>query len=134
MQQQLLGYNDVTTNLSFEVIESKPVELRRTTRIKDYSGKLLTEEDVQMPLGPVHAAREVLGLSRQTTPNQILTLRGSNARYDKVSIFGLRPVEIAELFPRIGEYFRWFEIDDEPMSYTDIKAGLKEDILTGKAI
>lgn len=129
MQQQLLGYNDVTTNLTFEVIESKPVELRRTTRIKDYSGKLLTEEDVQMPLGPVHAAREVLGLSRQTTPNQILTLRGSNARYDKVSIFGLRPVELIELFPRIGEYFRWFEIDDEPMSYTDIKAGLREDIL-----
>ena len=129
MQQQLLGYNDVTTNLTFEVIESKPVELRRTTRIKDYSGKLLREEDVQMPLGPVHAAREVLGLSRQTTPNQILTLRGSNARYDKVSIFGLRPVELVQLFPRIGEYFRWFEIDDEPMSYTDIKAGLREDIL-----
>ncbi|KAL7491681.1 hypothetical protein ACHAWT_001617, partial [Skeletonema menzelii] len=129
MQQQILGYNDVTHNLTFEVIESKPTELRKTTRIKDFSGKLLSDDDVTMPLGSVWSIREKLKLSRKMSKNQELTLRGSNASYDKVSIFGLRPVELVQLFPRVGEYFRWFKIEDKILSDSEIQEGLSEDVL-----
>ncbi len=81
-----------------------------------------------MPLGPAWSIRKKLGLSRQMTKNQVLTLRGSNASYDKVSMFGLRPVELLELFPRVGDYYRWFKIDEKVLSEDEIKEGLNEDV------
>jgi hypothetical protein len=129
MQQQLLGYNDVTTNLTFEVIESKPLELRSSTKITNRKGKLLDSSDVTMCLSDAWAMRDRYCPNRKMSRNQELTLRGSNAAYDKVSIFGLRPVELVELFPRIGEYYRWFMISKEVLDSEKIKAGLNDDII-----
>lgn len=128
MQQQLLGYNDVTTNINFEIIESKPLEQRTSTKISDYKGRLLRPTDITMSLSEAWAMREA-SCERKMTKNQVLTLRGQNAKYDKVSLFGLRPVELLELFPRIGEYFRWFVIDDKPLSAEEIKNGLNNNVL-----
>ena len=128
MQQQLLGYNDVTTNINFEVIQSKPLEHRTSTKLSLHKGRLVTPTDVTMALSDAHAMREA-SCARKMTANQVLTLRGTNAKYDKVSIFGLRPVELLQLFPCIGEYFRWFAIDKKVMTAEDIKKGLDNNVL-----
>ena len=133
MQQQLLGYNDVTTNIKFEHIESKPLEHRTSTKLTDKDGNLKDPSDVTMSLNGLFTVREEV-CKRKMTINQVLTLRSSNRNFDKVSIFGLRPVELLELFPRIGEYFRWFVIDDEEMSTHDIRIGLNDDITKCKWI
>ena len=119
----------MTTNLDFEVIQSKPIEMRTSTRIQDRSGKLLKQSDVTMSLSEAWSMRESTLTTRKMTKNQVLTLRGTNARYDKVSLFGLRPVELLELFPRIGNYYEWFKIEKRILGADKIKAGLNDDIL-----
>ena len=33
--------------------------------------------------------------------------------YDKISLFGLRPVELLALVPSVDGYYRWFTFGDE---------------------
>ena len=65
------------------------------------------------------------------TPEQDL-LYGNNIKggaYDKLTQFGLRPVELIQLFPMVGPYFRWFEIEDQPMDPSEIERCLDIDIV-----
>ena len=59
-------------------------------------------------------------------------LCGNNIKggaYDKLTQFGLCPVELMQLFPRVGSYFCWFEIEDEPMDSSEIEQHLDIDIV-----
>ena len=52
-----------------------------------------------------------------------------STKYDKATEFGLRPVELLELFPSLGDYFRWFKIENGPMNLDGVGKGLKNDII-----
>ena len=68
---------------------------------------------------------------RQFTKNQKLLYRSgssSSASYDKVTLFGLRPVELLQLFPRLGEYYEWFECSKKVMESSEITKGLCNDV------
>jgi hypothetical protein len=45
-----------------------------------------------------------------------------------VTQFGLRPVELLELFSTLGNYFRWFHIDAAPLQVTDMQNLLSAEI------
>jgi hypothetical protein len=68
---------------------------------------------------------------RQLTSSQRL-LYCNNGRktmgYDMVTQFGLRPVELLELFSTFGDYFRWFHIDAAPLQVTNMENLLSAEI------
>jgi hypothetical protein len=47
---------------------------------------------------------------------------------DMVTQFGVRPVELLELFSTIGNYFRWFHIDAAPLKVTNMENLLSAEI------
>ena len=65
---------------------------------------------------------------RFVTGGQMLLYRG-NAKYDIVTMFSFRPVELLELCPNIRNYFRWFTIDNKAQSVQKIESELKNDVI-----
>ena len=139
IQQHLLGYPEVMTTLKFIRICTKPFELRSTTKIKlNSNGDLVRPEshvvsDTHSTISPAQSARQRLEFpqNRLMTPSQELLYRNSSeksASYDQVTQFGLRPVELLELFPKLGLYYRWFELDKQCMEADEIFDLLNEDI------
>merc|ERR1712086_725141 len=124
MQQQLLGYPEVMTNLRFVRIQTKPFEQRSTTSVKlqrDGSVKRPTgnEVDSEATTSPSEKARrrkrEEGVFDRFLTPSQMLLYRG-RVQYDEVTQFSLRPVELLELCPKLCNYFRWFVITEKKVT------------------
>ena len=119
MLQQIVGAAEVMHNFRFVRISTKPFEFRSTTPLKlDNNGNLEWPEniDVTSPRSVSEFARTVLKLKRQMTSSQKTVYRhngrGSSTKFDKVTECSLRPVELLELFPNLGTYFRWFHIDN----------------------
>ena len=140
-QHQILGYNDVFTNLRFVEISTRPFEHRSTTKIKlNRKGNLhrpdMTDdsEDVHQSNSEVEFVRRrkfTPASHRLFTANQTLLHHGNVAHsssFDHVTQFSLRPPEILELFAKLGAYFRWFEIG-EVMSLDAIEEGLKTNVV-----
>lgn len=145
IQQQLLGYSDVHTTHRFEVICTKPLEFRPTTKLSlDRRGKLRRSDRRG---NEDEAARDVVSGStdacmvrdivfsrhphRRMTRSQRLTLKSDTdeaARYDHISLYGLRPVELMGLIRQLGHYYRWFVVEDKVMAPDDISVGLKVDV------
>jgi len=125
-QHQLLGINDVFTTMKFVSIPSKPLEQRSTTKIQlDKEGNLRRPDlcdkasDVTSSISDVYAVRKKhLPSNRHLSRNQniILSAKAMDSKsYCKISLFGVRPVELMELFPKIGDYYR-------SVSYTHLRA------------
>ena len=138
MLHQLLGHCDVHTTLTFEPIETRPFEYRARNRIKlDQKGNLMANGkrrtdaiDVASIVTESCSLREkVLPASRHFSDTQRLTLQDtSSGFYDKVTGFGIRPVELVELCSRLREYYEWFHVSDKVMEGKDISRGLKLDV------
>ena len=140
IQHTILGYPEVLHTMEFVEINSLPFELRPTTKISlDKQGYLRrpagAQPDAQDSDGEVCVMRRhVFGSDswRNMSQNQILTFNNGGRcltrNYDKVSLFGLRPVELMKLFPVLPQYYRWFKIEDAVLSRVDILDGLNQDI------
>ena len=140
MLHQLLGLCDVHTTLVFDPIETRPFEYRATTSIKlDRNGNIATRgkrrpdaDDVASTVTESCSLRDtLLPANRHFSANQRLLLQPAckgSASYDKITLFGLRPVELVELVPRVREYYQWFHVTDKIMKGKDISKGLKSDI------
>ena len=136
IQQQILGYPEVMTTLVYTRISTKPFELRNATKIK-----LNNQGHVELPEvsdfhergSPSQKARERMNedgleMNRFLTESQEILFRNKNSSYDKITEFSLRPVELMELFAKVGQYFRWFNVDSDSEIVGDIYAGLSVDI------
>jgi hypothetical protein len=138
MQQKLLGQNEVMTTLAFVHINTMPFEQRQTTVVKlDSKGALRrpheSNNDVQSSVSTSELIRQRKNFpeERQLTSSQRLLYRNNGAKtigYDMVTQFGLRPVELLELFSTLGNYFRWFHIDAAPLQVTDMENLLSAEI------
>ena len=138
MQQKLLGQNEVMTTLAFVHINTMPFEQRQTTVVKlDSKGALRrpheSNNDVQSSVSTSELVRQRKNFpeERQLTSSQRLLYRNNGAKtigYDMVTQFGLRPVELLELFSTLGNYFRWFHIDAAPLQVTDMENLLSAEI------
>ena len=153
-QQQVLGYPEVMTTLEYVRIATKPFEHRKTTKVElDIKGKLKRPDkkkkaprdsaageraadrenapDAQSGFCLVQKIRRDKNMTRLMSPQQELMFGENfeNGAYDKVTEFGLRPVELLQLFPNPGMYFRWFDIGGE-MKKEQIESGLSESIVS----
>ena len=139
MQQQLLGYPEVMTTLRYVRICTKPFEHRSTTKVKlNENGDLIRPDnasvsDTHASRSPSQTVREMMGFlpNRFMTPSQLLLYRNDGVKstaYDEVTQFSLRPVELLELFPKVGKYFRWFHICKKVLKPEEIMDLLDEDI------
>lgn len=135
MLHQILGDRDVYSTFKFDPVETTPFEYRSTTKIKlNKEGNLQRGRDTI----PDTASEEshscsirklLLPEERQFTPAQCLLLQPgkSAASYNKIALFGLRPVELLELFPTVREYTEWFTAG-KALSRDDIAKGLDKDV------
>ena len=141
MLHQLLGYSDIRKTMDFETIETLPFEYRTTTNIRlDRNGNVVAgrrkKKDKSEDTGPLvtdscSLRTKSLPQERHFTAFQQLLLQpteGGSTSYDSVSLFGLTPVEILKIFPRLRQYYEWFDIDDKVMKPDDIAAGLDNDV------
>ena len=143
IQHYILGYPEVQSTMNFVEINSMKAELRPTTtiRLDKETGRLarddleeVVEDGISSDGMVCTIRRSKFGAEswRNMSRNQILTYnnggRSLARKYDAVSIFSLRPVELMKLFPLIPQYFRWFVIDEEEMSAEQIANGLDTDI------
>ena len=154
MQQQLLGYPEVMTNIKFVRICTKPFEHRATTTVKlDKEGNLVRPRnetnnggsgDIEGLAPDEHEGRSITQKQRMEmvekhgmTSERMMTMnqniiygqnRTSSGRYDEVTLFGLRPVELLELVPLLGLYYRWFEVGKVPLSPGQIEDAMSVNI------
>ena len=112
--------------MKFQPIETTPFEYRATTRVSlDRNGNLVKKGGAANPPDTASTLTDscslrkgILPTERHFTRNQQLLLQPASTMstsYDKISLFGLRPVELLELFPRVQHYYEWFVIDDKVM-------------------
>ena len=145
IQQSILGYSEVMTNLKFIRICTKPFELRSTTKIKlNNKGNLERPDrtvqqasnlppDASSGLPPVLKARrrKFPQLSdRQMSTSQKL-LHRNNVKcgaFDKITQYSLRPIELMQIVRNIGNYYRWFEIEKKTLEEPEIESLLSEDV------
>ena len=142
MAHQILGHPDLFCTEEFVEICTKPIEYRPTTKISlTPDGKLRRPDQYQVVNGEgdvvtpgmdaCYVRSLMLPVERHLTSNQQLLIRAQtkkSADYDKVTLFGLRPAELLQLFCRIQMYFTWFIIDENPLSIEDMNLGLKQDV------
>ncbi len=146
MLHQLLGEVDIYTNIPFKPISVAPLEYRPNVKIRltkdgkvqgpEY-GRVITP-DTSSPLTDSCSIRKVrLPVERHFSVNQCLLIQPSpkdsktssdSSAYNDVALFGLRPVELVELFPKLDEYYEWFEVSKRPMKRDDISKGLHVDV------
>ena len=137
MLQQLTGTPEVMTTWNFLRVSTRPFEYRSTT-----SMRLNAEGRLHRPRDPgdaqsTQSESETIRRSKDFPPercmreNQGLLFRHTGVKpgaYDRVTQFGLRPVELLELFPRLGNYFRWFHLSDEVLEDVKLLRALTLDV------
>ena len=112
---------------------TKPYENRNTTSIKlcKRTGKIIQPTpDVSSSAGDMPGLRRWKN-AQPMTKYQILTMKGTvtkSANYDNVTLFSIRPVEMMQLFCKLGDYYRWFKQDNIPMTTAEISNGLNNDV------
>ena len=140
--QTLLGIPEITTTLTYERISTKQLEHRMNTKISmtkegdlrrpDLRRRRLGDGQDTVPL--VHRIRSSDDLDfpqhRQLSGDQLLLYRGKGASYDKITQFGLRPVEFMKVFRKVGQYFRWFVSSEKALTSQEIRNGLSHDVRT----
>lgn len=138
MLHHLLGEPDIHTNQTFIPVETAPLEYRMTTKLQLYrsgenAGRLRRndrrgdQQDAVSALSDSCLLRKTL--QRNFSANQCLLMQPTGtSTYDKISLFGLRPPELVELFPMVGNYFEWFDIEDKTLSRKEISESLANDI------
>lgn len=133
----LLSYTgEVKTSLTFTRICTKPLENRPSTNLTLNSNgtlKYKASNDNIVDSSSVGLVRRQIFRSpaRYMSVNQerIFAHNASqNKRIDDVSQFGLRPVELVEICPRLGCYYRWFHISKTQLTVDEITNLLDEDV------
>ena len=140
MLHQLLGYSEVHSTMKFKVIETSPFEYRTTTKIKlDSKGRLVAEggkkkasDLASIVTDSCSLCKSRLPVERHFTASQQLLFKPTNketaSSYDKITLFGLRPVELLKLFPRVRQYYEWFVFDKKALGREDIAEHLDADV------
>lgn len=139
MIQDSLGYANIRTNIEFDVMSLLPLEMRGSAKVKldkyglpRSSGRLGKSPDAIEEISASNSVRKiVLSSGRQFTDDQRLILQSSDPSLlskDKVSLFGVRPVELMKLVRSIGKYYEWMVTDGRIMKKEEIANGLKQDI------
>ena len=138
MVQHLLGECDVHTNLSFVNIQTTPFEYRARSNIRmDRNGNLYCpnqnrpSDNASTELDAFQIRNRKLGNVRQFTPSQYRLIKPNTAKsssYDHVTLFGLRPPEMLELFPNLGNYWRWTTASDEQLDVKELEDYLESDV------
>jgi hypothetical protein len=155
MMHTLLGDREVYTNIHFENIETTPFEYRGSRKIDlDQDGKLQIKQGAKLNTDAMRwkeTPDEVVGLPaavevrrdkladkrRHFSEDQMKICEQAtigNGKFDKVSLFGLRPKELTELFPTLREYYEWFVVEDNILSRESISKGLDDDVTKCKWI
>ena len=142
----LLGESEIYTNIKFEEISTMPFEYRAPTRVKlDRNGNLMRPDlppngdalDTASMLTDSVSIRAANVPEREFGYNQLKLLqpqtrtskkKATGCSYDHITLFGLRPVELLELFPRVRDYYEWFIPTKGVLSREDIVAGLQKDV------
>ena len=119
IRKLLMGQPDVYTNLHWENVPTKPLEVRKGNRIKlDRSGAIIVPDAFSSNI-PMEQAHVNLPECQRMTKDQVATFRnhnGDSAKYDNTSIFSLRPLELLDIFSNPIEYFRFCYIKPISMS------------------
>ena len=119
IRQIMDGVAEVLTNLPTVDVSTEPMEVRPGNRIElEISGAIITPDRFTSAI-PMKKARSKLPRCQQMTKDQVTTFRNYNghaAKYDKISIFSLRPPELFDLFSNPVEYFRYCIIDEKQVN------------------
>lgn len=138
--QKMLGQSDVEHNFDWGHIDTGPMETRSKTKVRlDSRGNVRMDEneedgfgDAVVSVSDCYACRAEKLKDRQFTDHQKLLLQGAELKYvqqDKVSVFGIRPVELLQLIRRVKHYFEWFHVYDKVMSCDVIRESLNTNVL-----
>eukprot|EP00956_Cyclotella_meneghiniana_P010602 scaffold14751_cov43-Cyclotella_meneghiniana.AAC.1 len=135
---QILGYPDVEHSYNWISVDTGSFESRGRTKIKlDKRGNVSKQtetDDVTDAVTTVtesYSCREAKLPERSFTKTQKLLLQTSEAQcenQDKISMFGVRPVELMEIIASVKQYFEWFTFGVKAMNAQDITDGLNEDV------
>lgn len=143
----LLGETEIYTNIKFEEISTMPFEYRAPTRVRlDRNGNLMRPDadvlggdalDTAAILTDYVSIRSVHLEERSFSLDQVKLLqpqtKGKNKKpqnptYDHITMFGFRPVELVELFPRVRDYYEWFKRTPKVLDVKEMMAGTAEDV------
>ena len=127
MIHRILGDREVRTNIDTIPISTLPFEYRgrQKIRLNKEGTKLeelhLNDNSIDGISEHPKAVRQRLQavVERPFTDSQILMLRNNefaSVRFDKVSLFGLRPPELLRMFRNLGQYYEWFSFS-EPQGF-----------------
>lgn len=138
MIHKMLGYPDVEHSYSWIDVDTGPFESRGRTKVRlDKRGNVLRTRDISDVRDAVttvtdsYSCRAAKLPSRQFTKKQSLLMQASETtcdNQDKISLFGVRPVEINNLVRSVKQYFEWFAFEDRAMKTIDIMNGLNDDV------
>jgi hypothetical protein len=138
--QFLAAMPEVEYNADLIQISTAMMEHRSTKKVHlDANGNVQVDEeedngtcDAIYLVNESYTCRsEKLPKSRQFTNNQKLLMQTKEQkyiRYDAISIFGIRPVEILELVRGVFKYFEWFHISEVVLTRETINECLDEDV------
>ena len=138
--QTMLGFHQVRTDMSFELISTLPLEYRAG---KEINSNVSRSTDVN---NDDHAdgvdtsfvcnnIRKKKGLEewRQLTSSELIILEGATTTrvsIDKITKFSLRPPELKEVVTQVGMYYRWFYIKPKVLSETIIEKVMTKTLKT----
>jgi hypothetical protein len=134
----LLGYPTVTKNIVFNVISLLPLEMRGSAKVVlDRNGRAIKPGDSRKSKDAIeqvsvsYALKRLHVPSRQFTDDQRLIIESSDPKMlakDKVSLYGIRPVELLQLVRSLGKYYEWMYTDGAVVPKDEILNGLDTDI------
>jgi hypothetical protein len=131
MLHVMLKYPEVLTDLRFVTVPTVPLELRSRISIK--ADKFARDAEFSSPEICESRLSNIVGQPfRQLTDMEVLIindLRLSQCSVDRVTQFSLRPPELRLLFDELGNYFRWFSIEESKvLKGADLEIIINDDI------
>ena len=130
MMHVMLKYPEVVTNLEFIKLSTMPLELRGGIAL---SSDVVTEDSAYICLAIESFRRTTMefGIARLQTQSQNLIvddLKLSKISVDKVTQFGLRPLELRRIIPKLGDYYCWFIVDSKKVKVDDFSTKITADL------
>ena len=131
MLHVMLRYPEVYTDLCFVSISTLPLELRCVKQIStdeevndgvfvESESSFIRESKPNLPNWRKHSLSEKLLMN---------DLKQSKMGYDKVVQFSLRPLELKPVIEKIGQYYRWFNINmKKKRTGEEMNQGIHDDI------